>query len=236
MFNQSISIVLPAYNEEKNIKLMADKCLEYLSRNFKDYEIVIVDDGSTDSTGKVIDALADRHKGIIMAIHHYPNQGYGATLRTGLTSARNELIFYTDSDNQFDISQITEFMPYVDSYDILLGFRAPRRDPWFRLWISSGYNFLVSSLFSLHVKDVNSSFKIFHRDVIRKINITSKEFFVDAEIIAKARCNNFKILERPVRHFFRSQGNTTVNWRHVPSTLKEMFTVFKELRSVKSAK
>lgn len=233
MFDKSISIVLPAYNEEKNIKLMADKCLEYLGKNFKHYEIVIVDDGSTDFTGKIIDELADKHKGIIRAIHQHPNLGYGAALRTGLTNARNELVFYTDSDDQFDISQINEFMPFVEFYDILLGYRASRQDPWFRLWISAGYNFLVSSVFGLHVKDVNSSFKIFHRRALDKINITSKEFFVDAEIIARARRNNFKILERPVRHFSRRQGNTTVNLRHVASTLKEMFGVFRELRALK---
>ncbi|MFH1202690.1 MAG: glycosyltransferase family 2 protein [Candidatus Omnitrophota bacterium] len=230
MFNQSISIVLPAYNEEENLRPLVEKCLEYLRANFKRFEIVIVDDGSRDMTAKIADEFADRNRHLVRVFHHHPNQGYGAALRTGLLNSKADLVFYTDSDNQFDIYQINEFMPFVDSYDVLLGYRYPRKDPLYRLLVSGGYNLLASLVFKLKVKDINSSFKIFHRYVFNKINIISDEFFVDAEIIAKARYNNFSILEMPVKHFPRGGGSTTVNLHHVFSTLKEMAAVFKELR------
>lgn len=232
-YNIDISVVIPAYNEENNIKPMVERCQAYLKDNFLNYEIIIVDDGSTDNTGKIIDALAQMHKGIVKVIHHHSNQGYGAALRTGFYNSHGDLVFYTDSDNQFDIGQINEFMPFVDSFDILLGYRYCRHDPFYRLIISWCYNFLVSLIFNLRVKDVNAAFKIFHRYVFKDIDIKSDEFFVDAEIIAKARHNNYTIFERPVRHFYRQQGNTTINYRHVISTLKEMFSVYRELRSKK---
>jgi len=221
-----ISGVLPAYNEEENIEVAARGMAEVFgSLGFKDWEIIIVDDGSIDRTAQIADRLAgeDPH---IRVFHHNPNLGYAEALKTGFTNARHRLIFYTDSDNQFDVKELANILPLIEDCDIVNGFRIYRFDPLTRLVLSWGFNLLVRVVFRIKVRDIDCAFKLFRREVFDKVTIESKKFFVDAEILAKAQYRGFRMKEIGVRHYPRPAGRSTVRPSHIPSTLAELARIW----------
>lgn len=228
----TISAVLPAYNEEENVEIATTRMAEVLrSLDLRDWEVIVVDDGSVDRTGEILDRLAADDPEHIRVIHHSPNKGYAEALKSGFTSARHQLIFYTDSDNQFDVRELKNLLPLVENADIVCGFRIYRFDPLTRLVMSWGYNLLVRMIFRINVRDIDCAFKLFRREVFDRITIESKKFFVDAEILAKARHLRMRLAEIGVRHYPRPAGRSTVRASHVFSTLKEIAQMWVNVRS-----
>jgi glycosyltransferase involved in cell wall biosynthesis len=225
---ETISAVLPAFNEEDNIERAATRMAEVLgSLGLRDWEVIVVDDGSIDRTGEVADRLAARDPDHIKVSHHSSNLGYAAALRTGFTSARHQLIFYTDSDNQFDVREITSLLPLIEDADIVSGFRIYRFDPLTRLVLSWGFNLLVRIIFGIRVRDIDCAFKLYRREVFDKVEIESKKFFVDAEVLAKARHYGFRMTEVGVRHYPRTAGRSTIRPHHIISTLRELAKIWR---------
>jgi glycosyltransferase involved in cell wall biosynthesis len=227
----SISAVLPAYNEEENIETAVRRLVEVLrSLDLRDWEVIVVDDGSVDRTGEIADALAseDPH---IRVFHHHPNLGYAEALKTGFTSGRCQLLFYTDSDNQFDVREIHSLLPLIGEADIVCGFRIYRFDPLTRLVLSWGFNLLVRMIFRIGVRDIDCAFKLFRKEVFEKVEIESKKFFVDAEVLAKAKHYGFRLKEVGVRHYPRPAGRSTVRPSHIPSTLLELTRIWISIHS-----
>ena len=226
---KSITFVLPAYNEEENIEKAAAAVLEVAETlGLDDYELIIVNDGSGDRTGEIIDGLAASNPRV-RPIHHTENQGYAVALRTGFTSARMGLVFYTDSDLQFDVKEVKNFLPASEDYDLVCGFRIYRYDPLTRLFMAWGYNLLARTIFRLRVRDIDCAFKLFRREIFDIIEIRSKKFFVDTEILAKARYYGFRMTEIGVRHYPRAGGSSTVRPSHVLSTLRELARIWAEI-------
>jgi glycosyltransferase involved in cell wall biosynthesis len=222
----SISAVLPAFNEEENIESAALKLLEVLKTlPFPKYEVVIVNDGSKDRTGEISDALAQKYPEI-RVIHHPTNLGYAQALSNGFTSAKSDLIFYTDSDNQFDVKELKNFIAPIEDYDLVCGFRIYRFDPLTRLFLSWGFNLLVRIIFRIRVRDIDCAFKLFRREIFDKIKIESQRFFVDAEVLAKARYHKFSMTELGVRHYPRTAGQSTVRPSHIIYTLQELAKIW----------
>jgi len=218
----TISGVLPAYNEEENVETATRRMAEVFdSLGFREWEIIIVDDGSVDRTGEIADRLRAEDPRI-RVFHHNPNEGYAKALRTGFSNSRYGLIFYTDSDNQFDVSELSNLLPLIQDCDIVNGFRIYRFDPLTRLVLSWGFNLLVRMVFWIKVRDIDCAFKLFRREVFDKVTIESKKFFVDAEVLAKARYYGFRMKEIGVRHYPRPAGRSTVRPSHIPSTLLEL--------------
>jgi glycosyltransferase involved in cell wall biosynthesis len=218
----SISIVLPAFNEEENIGPMLDRAFEVLPRSGRDFEVIVVDDGSRDATAEVVMGYLDAHHPRIRLLRHEVNRGYGVALRSGLQATRNDLLFYTDADRQFDIDELRYMLPLMREADMVLGFRVYRYDTILRSILSWIYNRLINVLFRVHVRDVDCSFKLFSREVWDRIVIESDDFFVDAEIVARARRLGFRIVQKGVRHYPRAAGETTVRPSHIPNTLREI--------------
>ncbi|MFQ5822868.1 MAG: glycosyltransferase family 2 protein [bacterium] len=231
-YPEGISIVLPAYNEEENIRKAVEASLNVATKVAKMYEIIVVNDGSTDSTGKICDELSSQN-GYLKVIHHDSNQGYGAALRTGFTSAQFKLVFFTDSDNQFDVSELRYLLPFMDTYDVVTGFRVYRYDPLMRLFLSWGYNLLVKWIFRVKTRDIDCAFKLFRREIFDHFTIESNDFFVDTEILVKARRLGYTINQVGVRHYPRMAGHTTVRPSDIPRTLKRMFNIWKSTRKLK---
>ncbi len=142
----SLSIVLPAYNEEANIERSVEQCVAVASRLAKQYEVIVVDDGSSDGTRGVVEGLVRHSQNKVRLLSHHTNRGYGAALRTGVTSARYDFVFFTDSDNQFDVSELEYFLPLMDEYEMVTGFRVYRYDTVLRCMLSWIYNRLVGVL------------------------------------------------------------------------------------------
>jgi glycosyltransferase involved in cell wall biosynthesis len=228
----TISAVLPAFNEEENIEKATRRMAEVLaSLKLRDWEVIIVDDGSIDQTPEIVDRLVAEEPDHIRGFHHQPNRGYAEALKTGFLAARHQLIFYTDSDNQFDVGELVDFLPLIENADIVNGFRIYRFDPLTRLVLSWGFNLLVRTVFRIKVKDIDCAFKLFRREVFDKVTIESKKFFVDAEILAKARYHGFRMAEIGVRHYPRPAGRSTVRPSHIPSTLKELAAIWINIHS-----
>ena len=229
---ESISAVLPAYNEEENIENAAKRMADALrSQNVRDWEVIIVDDGSVDQTGKLADDLAAEDAAHIRVFHHNPNRGYASALSTGFTNARYQLIFFTDSDLQFDVGEIKNLLPLIEDADIVCGFRIYRFDHLTRLVLSWGFNLLVRIMFRIGVRDIDCAFKLFRREVFDKVTIESKKFFVNAEVLAKAKYFGFRLAEVGVRHYPRAAGRSTVRPSHVVSTLRELAHIWINVHS-----
>src|SRR5258708_18287756 len=124
----SLSIVLPAYNEEANIERAVEQCVATASRLAKQYEVIVVDDGSSDGMRGVVEGLVRHGQNKVRLLSHHTNRGYGAALRTGVTSARYDYVFFMDSDNQFDVSELEYFLPLMDEDEMVTGFRVVRYD------------------------------------------------------------------------------------------------------------
>lgn len=223
--SRSLSVVLPAYNEEQNIGRMIEQAVEVLPEITPSWEIIVVDDGSADGTSRTAAegaALVDAAGGRLRVFRHVANRGYGAAIRTGFGRSTGDLVFYTDSDCQFDLSELKWFVPLSESYEMVVGFRVYRYDPVLRSMTSWCYNRLVSLLFRVRVRDVDCAYKLLRREALEKIDIECDHFFVDTELVAKARRWNLSIVERGVRHYPRTAGATTVHAGDVSRTLKEV--------------
>jgi glycosyltransferase involved in cell wall biosynthesis len=226
---RSLSVVLPAYNERENIARAVERALEVLPRLADDWEVIIVDDGSTDGTAEVVEGLMLEHHPRVRLLKHDVNQGYGAALRTGFSRVRHDLVFYTDADNQFDIAELAYALPMMQENDVVVGFRVYRYDEPVRVIASWGYNRLVRVLFRVKVRDVDCSFKLFRREVLDKITIEATNFFVDTELVAKVRKWNFRLAEKGVRHYPRTAGETTVQPSDIPRTLRVVFQMWRRI-------
>ncbi len=230
----SLSMVFPAYNEQDNVDRLVRDADNAGRRIFGDaYEIIVVDDGSKDRTPEILSDLKKEFSRLVVHTHS-PNQGYTAALRTGFTNATKDLIFYSDADNQFDLNEIPLLMEHIDNHDIVCGYRNPRVDPWFRIFVSRCFNLMSHTIFKFPVRDVDCAFKIFRRDIFDRIKINSDNFMVDTEIMAKAVLFNMRVTEVGVTHLPRAAGETTVKPGDVFKTLRGMWQLWHELRDLKS--
>ncbi len=235
MVNKSISVFLPALNEEQNIKDCVSSVNKYLHKRFKDYEILVIASGSTDKTAEIVSNLTKENK-LIKLINFKRKLGYGTALRSGFTRSSKELIFYTDSDNQFDIRDMDKLLPLLKSYDIISGYRINRQDPPMRIFIANVYNLLIRILFNFKVKDVDSSFKLYKREVFDNIQLKSKTGLIDAEVLIRAKKKGFSIGQIGVSHYPRTKGKTVygVGKRNTfvrPSVIIEILKEIKRLWS-----
>lgn len=221
-----LTVVLPAFNEEASLPAAIDQC-STLIQDLVDWnvEVVVVDDGSEDGSEGVLKAL-QRDSSWLRVIRHPTNQGYGAALKTGFAAARGRYVFYSDADNQFDLSELKDHVGLMEEVDLVVGFRIYRFDPLARLVASWFYNRLVRLLFAIRVQDVDCSFKLIRRERLEQLRLISDDFFIDTEIVARARKGHWRIREVGVRHFPRRAGSTTVRPSDVPRTLKRVATMW----------
>jgi glycosyltransferase involved in cell wall biosynthesis len=226
----ALSIVLPAYNEEGNIERVVREAARAAAALVPDYEIVVVDDGSRDRTPEILAQLVGELGPNLHVVHHPRNLGYGAALRDGFRATRGVLVFYTDSDNQFDLRELAQMLPLMKDCDAALGYRVDRQDAWMRKVVSGGFNRLSSLVFGMSVRDLNCSFKLFRGDLIRGLPIDSTDFFVDTEMVARLHRAGCRYVQRGVRHYPRTAGRSTVRPSDVPRTLVSLARMWMRLR------
>ena len=229
MNQPALSLVFPAFNEAENLPVLLETALKTGDRLGLDFEIVVVDDGSEDSSRQILERWR-HHDRRIRAVHHSANQGYGAALRSGLRAARGELVFFSDADLQFDLREIQMLLNHAGEFDIVAGYRAPRRDPWLRRGIAWLWGSLIERLFDLQVRDIDCAFKIFRRGVLDSIPIDSIGAFVNTEMLARARAAGFRIKQVPVTHRARALGRQTgAHPRVIARALIELTKLYSEL-------
>jgi len=204
----SLSIVLPAYNEEQNAAAAVEEVSAVARDLGIDYEIILVNDGSRDRTGEIGRELEKRIPNFHL-VEHYPNRGYGGALKAGFAAATKEWIAFTPADKQFVFSEIERFLAHVDDADIICGYRADRQDPLMRKLNALGWNTLVRLLFGRLCRDIDCGFKLFRREVLTRVSLVSNGAMVDTEFLAGARARGFRIAEVPVTHLPRVAGAAT---------------------------
>lgn len=212
----SLSIAMPAYNEAENVAAMLEDVINVASGITSDYEVIVVDDGSADATASEVSRFAS-HCPRVRLIRHGQNQGYGAAVFSGLTSATKDWVFFTDSDRQFVLEEIRLLLEQTPEADLVVGYRAPRRDPALRLLYGWGWNSLVSLLFGRVARDVDCAFKLMRHEVIETLAplVKSRGATFSAEWLVLARRLGFRIAEVPVTHRPRVAGKPTGARLHV---------------------
>jgi glycosyltransferase involved in cell wall biosynthesis len=206
--DQSISLVIPCYNEEPNVKRVLANVSAALLGLDRSFEIIVVNDGSSDATGRLADEIAKSTPNVSV-IHHFVNRGYGAALRSGLAAAQADIVGYIDGDGQFDAAEIRRLIAYIDRYDIVSGLRRRRRDPIGRRMIGWIWSWLMRRTLGISVRDVNSGFKLYRGRVFDGVELHSDGAFIDAEIFARARERGLTVKEVEVEHYPRTAGGAT---------------------------
>jgi len=206
----SISLVLPAYNEAENIEPLVAEAVPALEANADDYEIIVVDDGSADGTAEVTRRVMETYPAVRL-VQHEVNKGFGAAVFSGFTSATKDWIFYTDADRQFVLSELERFVPYMDQADLIAGYRAPRRDPFLRVFYGKGWSALCTLMFGYTVRDVDCGFKLFRREIIEELapQIESRGATFSIEWLVRAKRAGYRFVELPVSHRPRVAGSQT---------------------------
>jgi glycosyltransferase involved in cell wall biosynthesis len=226
----SLSVFFPCYNEEKNVNKLVHNANQFLPSIAADYEIIVIDDGSTDRTAEIAGRLAEEDPHVRL-IRHETNRGYGSTLRTGFKNSLKNYIFFTDGDNQFDIKELTNLLPYIKDFDIVAGYRIKRQDNLMRQLNAWCFNTIIRILFGLKIKDLNCAFKLFRHDVIENITIESNGALVNAELLLRASKKGYTIKEFGVTHYPRQWGSPTgANLRVIAKAFYELFKLRKKLR------
>jgi glycosyltransferase involved in cell wall biosynthesis len=207
-----LSYFFPAHNEEANLRGLVDEALETLPAIAETFEIVIVDDGSRDATGTIADELAATHPGVVRAVHHPTNLGYGSALLSGFRAARHEFVAFTDGDRQFrvaDLALLTERLAQPDQPDAVVGFRIKRADPLVRTLYARAYRVANLVWFGLRIRDVDCACKLFRREALAGIAIESGGAFFSAELLIKLRAAGRTLVEVGVPHHPRTAGSPT---------------------------
>ncbi len=206
---ESLSVFFPCFNEEDNIKSTVSKASKVLESLRVNYEILIIDDGSTDKTGEVADKLALNDKRV--SVIHQINGGYGEALKAGFNNAKYKWVVYTDSDGQFDFSEVNKFLDKQSGADLILGYRIKRSDPFIRSLLAGGWRMTLFICFGLHLKDVDCGFKMIKKKTWEKISplTSSRGAMVNAELAIRAKRQGFRVVEIGVNHYPRLLGTPT---------------------------
>jgi dolichol-phosphate mannosyltransferase len=209
-----LSLILPAYNEAAGIAEAVAEADDALAHFCDNYEIIVVDDGSRDGT-----AAAVPNSPRVRVLRHESNRGYGAALRTGFEAASGDYVAFTDADGQFDLADLERLVYLIEPASVAVGYRVDRQDPWRRRFFSWGYNQLVRQLIGTGVRDCDCALKVFRRDALRRLLPESDHFFVNTEMLARARQLGMLVAETGVRHRPRRHGNSKVSLSDIPRTL-----------------
>ncbi len=226
-----ISLVLPAHNEEPNIRAVVEEAAQVLPTAFTDYEIVVVNDGSKDRTLEIIQEL-ERENPHVRLVNHPVNRGYGAAVTSGFNAAAGDFIMFMDSDRQFDINDIHLLTPFTKDYDIVAGYRIKRNDPAHRLLNARIFGTAVKLLFDIQVRDIDCAFKIMRSGVLKGINLESPGALINTEMLAKANVQGCNLTQVGVNHYPRLAGEQSgANLKVVLRAFREMIRLWWRMRS-----
>jgi len=230
LHNVSISVFLPCYNEQDNIASVVKQALTVLEKLEADFEVIIVDDGSSDRTAQIADELAGQDSRV-KVVHHRTNLGYGAALRTGFKAATKKFVFYTDGDGQFDINEMPPLLPLMERYDIVSCYRLNRQDNLIRKINGWCWTKLVCLLFGMKIRDIDCAFKLYKREIFDSIKPVSTGALVDAEILARAVRKGYRVTQQGIHHYPRTAGSQTgANLRVILRAFKELLRLRSQIR------
>lgn len=232
----SLSLVLPAHNEEDNIELVIRRALEILPHHTDTFEIIPVNDGSKDTTGKILARIAADDERV-RPVHHAVNKGYGGALKSGFHASQYDYVMFMDADRQFDIADIQRLAPFIPTHDIVAGFRMERSDPMHRRVFAEIFNLTIRILFGVHMRDLDCAFKVFRGDQLRSLHLTTSGALINAEIQAKLRRQGATLQQVGVPHYPRVAGSATGgSLRVILRAMKETIQLWNRMHLYKPPK
>jgi glycosyltransferase involved in cell wall biosynthesis len=205
----SLTIFFPAYNDSGTIASLVIEALTVAGTLTPDHEVIVVNDGSVDHTGAILDELARLYPERFRVVHHEKNRGYGGALRTGFASATKDLVFYTDGDAQYDPCELAGLWQAMrDDVDWVNGWKISRSDPLHRIVIGRIYHHTVKLLFGLEVRDVDCDFRLMRRSIFEVVRLEKSSGVICLEMMKKFKDAGFRVAEVPVHHYHRSHGKS----------------------------
>ena len=225
---ESVSALFPAYNDAPTIAGLVEKTFRFLSNSGRDFEIIVVDDGSKDSTPQVLQELQTRYGSVFRVIRHAVNRGYGAALRSGFAAAQKDLVFYTDGDSQYDPSELRLLLYRVGpSIGLVNGYKIQRHDPLYRIVIGKIYNAVVRRLFHISIRDVDCDFRLIRRSLLARTRLESHSGVICPELLVELQSLGCRMVEVPVHHYPRVAGRSQFfRWRSLLYILAQLVCLY----------
>ena len=225
---QSLTVFFPAYNDAPSLPSLIARTFDVLETVAADFEVIVVNDGSHDSTGELLANLAARYGPRMRVITHPENRGYGGALRTGFAAATKAWVFYTDGDGQYDVGELPKLIDQV-AFDVGLvnGYKTERNDPRHRIWIGTAYNAFARLLFRIRIRDIDCDFRLIRRALLDEIRLTSTSGTICVELVRKLELSPYRVVEVGVRHYPRLHGRSQFfRVRSLATTLMQLMRLY----------
>ena len=227
----SVSVFFPVYNDEATVARVTEKALRVCGEIADTYEVIIVDDGSPDASGRIADALAGQHD-VVRVIHHPHNRGYGAAVRSGLQACRYEWICFTDGDDEYDLRDLKKLWRLRHHYDLIITFRYVRRYSGFRILLSRVYNVVLRHLFFTRYRDVSTGLRLVRKSLIDELTLEATSPFIGAEIAIKSMLKGYRVGELGIQTFPREFGRgTATSPQNIYRTIVDMVRCYRRVFS-----
>lgn len=223
---ESLSVFFPAYNDAPSLPGLLGRTFEVLEKTGRDFEVIVVNDGSYDDTGAVLEKLRMQFGGRMRIVTHAQNRGYGGALRSGFQAASKDLVFYTDGDGQYDPRELPKLLELMGpDVGLVNGYKMERNDPWHRIWIGHTYNAFARFLFQIRIRDVDCDFRLMRRTLLQAIHLTSTSGTICVELVRKMELTGCGVREVGVHHYPRLHGRS--QFFRVKSLLKTFYQLTK---------
>ena len=228
--SESLTIFFPCYNDAGTIGSLVAGAHVVGRESGRDFEIVVVDDGSSDASGEILRELTS-HYPELRVVEHGVNRGYGAALRSGFSAATKDLVFYTDGDGQYDVLELKKLLPVLqEGVDVVNGYKIARSDPWHRIVIGKVYLVLMRILFQFRVRDVDCDFRLMRRAALGTIALRHSSGVICLELVKKLERAGFRFVDFPVHHYHRVHGRSQFfNFRRLFATGVNILRLWWEL-------
>ena len=223
---KSISLVFPLYKDKSTVKIMISKSLNVLKKTKKKFEIIIIDDGCPQNSGKIAQAYAKKNYKI-KVFFHKKNKGYGAAIKTGIKKSKFDCIFLIDGDNEYNVNDLPRMLNAFKHNDLVITYRYKNKNNLNRIFISWAYNFILRFLFKTSYKDVSVGSRLLSKKLKNKIIIKSDTPFINAELAIKSKYCGYKVQEIGIQHHPRVIGNgSVVSIKNILLMIKEIIVLF----------
>lgn len=205
----ALSVFFPAYNDAPSLPGLIAKTFAVLEEHVEDYEVIVVNDGSHDNTGEVLEELRSERSPYLRVITHPENRGYGGALRSGFAAAKKEYVFYTDGDGQYDVGEVPLLLQLCGpATGLVNGYKLERHDPAHRIWIGSTYNFCARLLFRIRIRDIDCDYRLIRRSLLDRFQLTSTSGTICVELVRKLELSGCEVREVGVHHYPRLYGRS----------------------------
>jgi len=205
----SLSVFFPAYNDAPSLPDLLRKTFAVLRQHVADYEVIVINDGSRDNSGKVLKQLECEHRPFLRVVTHPENRGYGVALRSGFAAAKKDWVFYTDGDGQYDPGELPRLLELTGPKTGLVnGYKMERHDPAHRIWIGNVYNFCARVLFRIRIRDIDCDYRLIRRALLDEIRLTSTSGTICVELVRKLELSGWEVAEVEVHHYPRRHGRS----------------------------